>query len=97
MKLYNDAFEEKERYLVLKKLGVAQWTLKKSLSHELKAAYGLPFAVMAVSAYFAVHALEKMMYTNLMAVYAASVGVIFVFFLLCYWFSVEVYAKNAGV
>ena len=52
---------------------------------------------MAVSAYFAVHALEKMMYTNLMAVYAASVGVIFVFFLLCYWFSVEVYAKNAGV
>lgn len=97
MKLYNDAFEEKDRYLVLKKLGIAQGTLKKSLSHELKAAYGLPFAVMAVSAYFAVHALENMMYTNLMLVYAASVGVIFVFFFLCYWVSVGVYAKNAGV
>ncbi len=97
MKLYNDAFEEQERYAVLKKLGVAHRTLKKSLSHELKAAYGLPFAVMAVSAYFAVHALEKMMYTNLMPVYAASVGVIALFFFLCYRFSVEVYAKNAGV
>ncbi len=97
MKLYNDAFEEKERYQVLKKLGVAHWTLRKSISRELMAAYGLPFAVMAVSAYFSVHALEKMMYTNLMHIYLGSMGVIFVFFFLCYWFSVGIYAKNAGV
>lgn len=97
MKLYNDAFEEKARYEVLKKLGIAHFTLRKSLSHELMAAYGMPFAVMAVSAYFSVHALEKMMYTNLMHIYLASVGVIFVFFLLCYRISVGIYAKNAGL
>lgn len=97
MKLYNDAFEEKERFQILKKLGIAEKTLKKSLSHELKTAYGLPFLVMTVSAYFSVHSLEKMMYTNLIAIYLASVAVIFGFFLLCYLTSVSVYAKNAGV
>ena len=42
MKLYNDAFEEKERMLVLKKLGISGKTLKKSISHEQKTAYALP-------------------------------------------------------
>ncbi len=97
MKLYNDAFEEKERYQILKKLGIAGKTLKKSLSHELLTAYALPFLVMMLSAYFSVHALEKMMYTSLLVIYLGSVGVIFVFFLICYLLSVSVYAKNAGV
>lgn len=97
MKLYNDAFEEKERYQILKKLGISGKTLKKSLSHELFTAYALPFLVMMLSAYFSVHALEKMMYTSLLVIYLGSVGVIFVFFLICYLVSVSVYAKNAGV
>ena len=97
MKLYNDAFEEKERYQILKKLGILEKTLKKSLSRELLTAYALPFFVMMISAYFSVHALEKMMYTNLFAIYLISVAVIFGFFLICYLLSVSVYAKNAGV
>ena len=97
MKLYNDAFEEKERYQILKKLGISGKTLKRSLSHELKAAYALPFLVMMISAYFSVHALEKMMYTDLLVIYLISVGVIFGFFFICYLMSVSVYAKNAGV
>ena len=97
MKLYNDAFEEKERYQILKKLGISGKTLKRSLSHELKAAYALPFLVMMISAYFSVHALEKMMYTDLIVIYLISVGVIFGFFFICYLMSVSVYAKNAGV
>lgn len=97
MKLYNDAFEEKERYQILKKIGISGKTLKRSLSHELKAAYALPFLVMMISAYFSVHALEKMMYTDLIVIYLISVGVIFGFFFICYLMSVSVYAKNAGV
>lgn len=97
MKLYNDAFEEKERFRMLKKIGIAENILKKSLSHELKAAYGIPFLVMLVSAYFSVHALEKMMYTDLTEIYLVSVAVVFGVFLFCYLASVSVYAKNAGV
>lgn len=97
MKLYNDAFEEKERYRVLEKLGIAAGTLKKSLACELGSAYAMPFFVMAFSSYFSVHALEKMMYTNLLGIYFVSVAVIFVIFFFCYLCSVPVYAKNAEI
>lgn len=97
MKLYNDSFEEKERYLVLKKLGLSTQTLSASISHELFSAYVLPFAVMAVSAYFSVHALGKMMFTNLFSVYVASALSVMAVFALYYIFSVVVYRRNVGV
>lgn len=97
IKLYNDAFEEKERYVVLKKLGFSQKTLKKAISNELKSAYALPFIIMAISSYFSVHALEKMMYTSLLVINLVSVAIIFVFFLFCYYLSVSVYQKNIGL
>lgn len=97
MKLYNDAFEEKERYLVMRKLGYEEKVLKKSIAKELGVAYVLAVVVMAVSAYFSVHALEKMMFTSLFSVYALSVLVVLAVFMLCYCFSVAVYQKNVGV
>lgn len=96
MKLYNDAFEERERYGTLKKLGISQKTLKKSLSHELKTAYAMPFLLMAVSSYFSVHALEKMMNEDLMRIYGISVAIIFVIFFCCYKCSVSVSSKICG-
>lgn len=62
MKLYNDAFEERERYLILKKMGTDCGVLKKSIANELKMVYILPFLVMAVSSYFSVHALKDDVY-----------------------------------
>ena len=97
MKLYNDAFEEKERYSILQKLGIANKKLKKSMSCELKAAYGMPFAVMSISSYFSVHALEKMMYTSLSVVHLVCILVVFLFFLLFFKLSMIVYVKNTGV
>lgn len=97
MKLYNDSFEEKERMQVLGKLGIAKKTLKKSVSNELKTAYALPFAVMAVSAYFSVHALEKMMFTDLRMMYLVSVAVVFAVFFCFYRLSVSVVVKNSGI
>ena len=84
MKLYNDSFEEKERMQTLRKIGISGKILKKSVSNELKAAYGLPFLVMAVSAYFSVHALEKMMYADLRLIYFASIAVVFAVFFCFY-------------
>ncbi len=97
MKLYNDAFEEKERYQVLRKLGIAKKTLKKSAACELRTAYAMPFLVMLLSARFSVHALEKMMYADLTFIYLVSSCVVLAIFILCYWCSVSVYVKNAEV
>lgn len=97
MRIYNDAYDERERYTVLKKIGFGQTTLKKAIASEMRTAYALPFLVMAVASYFSVHALAKMMFTSLLVINGISVAVIFVFFLLTYLLSVALYRKNTGV
>lgn len=97
MKFYNDSFEERERYLVLKKIGFSSQMLTKSIAHELISAYVLPFAVMAVSTYFSVHALGMMMYTELFTIFVVSTLVVMVVFALCCVFSVVVYRRNVAV
>lgn len=97
MKLYNDAFEEKGRYDVLQKLGCPYRVLKRAVARQLLASYALPLLVMGVSSYFSVHALENVMNMNLSVIRLASVGLIILFFYLCYRLSVEIYLKNAGI
>ncbi|MGN0295031.1 MAG: FtsX-like permease family protein [Lachnospiraceae bacterium] len=91
MKLYNDAFEEKDRYQVLEKLGFDRKTLKRAAAHELFVAYAAPFLLMAISSYFSVHALAKMMFTSLFTTWLTSIAVILAFFLICYLLSVSIY------
>lgn len=97
MKLYNDAFEERERYLILKKMGMEHKVLKKSIVNELRISYILPLIIMAISSYFSVHALGKMMFTNLFSINVITVLIVFVIFFLFYEMSIRVYQKNAGV
>ena len=97
MKLYNDAFEEKDRYTVLYKIGCSERRLRRAAAKELGCTYALPFAVMTGSAYFSVHALEKLMSTNLMPVYGVSVLIVLAFFAVFYGMSVKLYYKNAGI
>jgi putative ABC transport system permease protein len=97
MKLSNDAFEERERYLVMRKLGFAEKTLEKSISKELGTAYILPFIVMVISAYFSVHALERVMHENFFTIYWISITVVLAFFFVFYRLSVSVYSKNIDI
>ncbi len=94
MKLYNDSFEERPRALVMKKIGIDSGTLGRSIAAELGMAYILPFAVMTVSSYFSVHALEKMMHTSLFSVRIVSVLIVFAIFFFFYLISVAAYRKN---
>lgn len=97
MKLYNDAFEEKERYRVLRKIGISTKTLKAGVQKELLLTYIVPFVLMCLSSYFSVHALANMMQTDLLSVNILSVGVIAIFFVVCYGLSVVIYCQNAGI
>ena len=97
MKLYNDAFEEKERYRVLRKIGIGTKTLRAGVQKELLLTYIVPFLLMSLSSYFSVHALANMMQTDLLSVNILSVGVIAIFFVVCYGLSVVIYCQNAGL
>lgn len=97
MKLYHDAFEDRERYLVLNKLGIDTSKLYKSLQSELRTAFLCPIILMTVSSYFSVHALEAMMNTSLRPILAGSVAVVWGFFYLLYKVLIVSYRRNAGI
>lgn len=97
MRLYNDAFEDRARYRGLYKIGVDRRVLRRAVAHELLFTYAGPFLVMAVSSWFSVHALGKVMSTDLLIVNIISVLVILVFYVGCYFISLPFYRKNAGI
>lgn len=97
MKIYNDAFEEKERYAILKKMGISTKSLSRAAAKELRAAYAMPFLLMMLSSWFSVHSLEKLMSKNLKMVNLVSVVIIFLFFAVFYKLSVLFYRKNAEI
>ena len=94
MKLYNDSFEETQRYAVLRKLGFSTRTLSASIAHELVTAYLLPFAVMTVSAYFSVLALGKMMRADLFGIYVVSTVVVSAVFAAFCGLSIVAYQRT---
>lgn len=96
MKLYNDAFEEKERYQVLTKLGISKKILKKSIANELRFAYSVPLVIMAISSYFSVKTIGNLMHATLLSVNIISVVIIFIFFYVCYRISLIIYQRNVS-
>lgn len=97
MKLYNDAFDDHHRYIVLQKLGVRKRTLQKAVAYEVLTSYLIPFIVMTISSYFSVRAIGNVMQTDLLTINIVSVLLIGIFFILCYFFSVSMYMKNAKI
>jgi len=95
MKIYNDAFEEKERYRVLSKIGVNKKVLNKAIANELKIAYMIPLLVMTISSFFSIKAIANLMQgQSLFSINLLSVLIIYGFFLVCYFFSKMIYKKN---
>ena len=94
MKLSNEAFEDRERYNVLKKLGISKRTLSRSIRNEIRFAYYCPFVLMVLSSYFSVHALANVMKTELYTVNIVSAIVILVIFYIIYTISVLMFKKK---
>lgn len=94
MKLSNEAFEDKERYVVLRKLGISNRALTKSIKNEIRFAYYCPFVLMVISSYFSVHALANVMKTELYMINIISAVVILVLFYVIYYISVVTFKKK---
>ncbi len=94
MKLYNDAFDDKERYTILKKIGIPKKTLRQSIAKEIRFAYFCPFVLMVISSYFSVHALANVMKTNLIQINIYSTLAIGIICFIFYHISVNSFIKN---
>jgi len=94
MKLYNDAFADQTRYVILNKLGVDNKKLKQVIAHELRFTYVCPLIMMAISSFFSVKALAQMMMTDLLMMNIISVMIVVIFFYICYKLSFIYYYQN---
>ena len=61
LKVGNDAAEDRQRYVILKKIGIPEKTLQKSAKQEIRFTYYCPFVFMTVSSVFAIRALGNVM------------------------------------
>lgn len=80
LKTGNEAYEDRERYQTLKKLGMDRKTLRRSVRNEICFTFCCPVALMAVTSYFSVKALGNVMKENLFRVNLWSAGVILLVF-----------------
>lgn len=94
IKLENEAWEDKERYQVLEKLGIQKECLVRSMKKEIRFAYYCPFFLMAVTSFFSVKALENVMRENLLHVNVISSTSIFLLFTLIYVVSVRIFQRK---
>lgn len=84
LKTGNDAYEDRERYLVLKKLGIQEKALRRAVRNEICFTYYCPFALMVITSYFSVKALGNVMKEDLFRVNLWSAGMILaVFGVIC--------------
>ena len=94
MKVSNEAYEDRQRYQVLKKLGINDRVLSKSIRNEIRFAYYCPFILMVITSYFSVSALAHTMKTELYSINIISAVVILVIFYLAYQISVIAFKKK---
>lgn len=98
MKIYNDAFEEKERYRILSKIGVDKKIQSKAITKELQIAYAIPLIIMTIASFFSLKALANVMLVpSLVTINIWSILISYGFFGLCYFASKAIYKKNIGL
>lgn len=94
MKIYNDSFEEQDRYAVLQKIGISSRILIRAITKELQFAFIAPLLIMTLFSYFSVKAIGNVMQTTLPLVNIISVLIIWGCFLIFYALGRMLYIKN---
>lgn len=89
MKIYNDAYEDKEKYKTLIKIGTTEEEINKAILKEVAMFYALPMVSAAISSYFALKLAGELMMANLFSIYVLSIVVCLIIFMIYAVFSVR--------
>ena len=85
LKIGNEAYEDRERYEILEKMGISRKTLGKAVRNEICFAYYCPFLLMTISSYFSVRALGEVMQEDLIRINVwSALFVLALFSLICF-------------
>lgn len=97
VKLSNDATEDRERVRVLRRMGVSDTQLKKSVAMEILVPYLLVFAVMLVCSWFSVRVISVTVQTPMLHLYLLSAGTVLLFMVLFYAANVFQSIQGSGI
>lgn len=94
IKLNNDAYEHKERYSILEKIGISADSLERAMKQEIRFTYYCPFVLMTVTSWFSIKALGNVMKEDLFMVNVYSAAAVLAVFALVYMISVKVFKRK---
>lgn len=98
MKTCNDADDDYGRCQILKNIGISKQDMKKAIHRELGFTYIMPLLLTAISSVFIIHAIERVMRTKtLLPINLLTLAVVFLFDLMLYLISVQMYEKSCGL
>ena len=98
MKTCNDADDDYGRCQILKNIGISKQDMKKAIHRELGFTYIMPLLLTAISSVFIIHAIERVMRTKtLLPINLLTLAVVFLFDLMLYLISVQMYEKRCGL
>ena len=93
MKIYNDAYEDKEKYKTLIKIGTTYNEINRAILKEVSMFYILPMISAGVSSYFALRLAGDLMMSNLFSIYILSMIICFIIFVIYGILSVSKFKK----
>ena len=93
MKIYNDAYEDKEKYKTLIKIGTTYNEINRAVLKEVSMFYILPMISAGVSSYFALRLAGELMMSNLFSIYVLSMIICFIIFVIYGILSVSKFKK----
>ena len=93
MKIYSDAYEDKEKYKTLIKIGTTENEINRAVLKEVSIFYILPMISAGVSSYFALKLAGELMMSNLFSIYILSMIICFIIFVVYGILSVNKFKK----
>ena len=98
MKTYHDANDDRQRYLILKNMGISRKSMHRSIQCELAFTYVFPIIVTAFSSYFIMTALRSLMKSeSLISITITSLLILFVFYMILYVISIISFEKRCDI
>lgn len=98
MKTYNDASDDRQRYIILKNVGISKRSMHHAIQKEVAFTYILPIVITAFSSYFIMSALQNLMKSDpLRLITIISISVLAVLFFILYIISVKSFEKRCEI
>ncbi|MCC0630649.1 MULTISPECIES: FtsX-like permease family protein [unclassified Clostridioides] len=82
MKIYNDAYEDKDKYKILLKIGTTEKEINRAILKEVAIFYTLPMLSATISSYFALRLAGDLLMANLFGIYILSLVICLIIFII---------------